>query len=641
MGGDAAPDSQLGDALGPRIGRLLPAGAGQAGRAAQFAQGRRLSRAEVRSFAIGCAGVAALMLWAQMAATPFIYPQVQALYYPSSIVLCASLAAMACVRRIAGRFPLRAVAAAGVLVAVACAARVLFELGSAASFACLLVECLGLGLLAGSWMDSALQGEGGASALSLVAGAFVASSACFLLQAAGVMDALPWRPGGVQLAGAAAGPGGSAGSGGGALAGGVLVVGLPVLSAGLLIVQGGGASGRRPDAANREFAAATAVTPATAAPTSAAPASESFPWPLLAVLVGAGVVCSVFVGLNTNPFIINSRTLGADVMAASALSCLAALALLWLHPRVPLVVIYAAAAACACLGFAMYGAGLGGNLVRALSFVCAGGFFMRLLLMLAFVRHGVALGDRAVPLFLLLAAVSLSAVGEQLGLWAASSWGLGVGQVEVFGFGSLVAMAAATVALVIAKAQHGKREADRTAKDALAAEAAAVTMSERARRAMEEAQARVAEKSRAAEEAAIAAERAAAIAERAVRAAEEARRAEREARQAEEQAKVQAREAVAAASAIDVPFEMSAEEDGLLARYFQEGGLSSREADVMKLVAKRYPNKVVAEKLFISERTVKFHVTNSYQKLGLKSRAELVLAVEQYLSDHAADRARG
>jgi two-component system response regulator NreC len=52
--------------------------------------------------------------------------------------------------------------------------------------------------------------------------------------------------------------------------------------------------------------------------------------------------------------------------------------------------------------------------------------------------------------------------------------------------------------------------------------------------------------------------------------------------------------------------------------------LSDREIEVLKLVAKGYANKEIAEKLVISVKTVETHKTRVMEKLGLKTRPELV-----------------
>jgi DNA-binding NarL/FixJ family response regulator len=58
-----------------------------------------------------------------------------------------------------------------------------------------------------------------------------------------------------------------------------------------------------------------------------------------------------------------------------------------------------------------------------------------------------------------------------------------------------------------------------------------------------------------------------------------------------------------------------------------QGGtrLSSRERELVVLVAEGYRNREIAEKLFISERTVKNHLRNIFDKLGVSDRLELAL----------------
>ena len=51
--------------------------------------------------------------------------------------------------------------------------------------------------------------------------------------------------------------------------------------------------------------------------------------------------------------------------------------------------------------------------------------------------------------------------------------------------------------------------------------------------------------------------------------------------------------------------------------------LSSREREVVRMVLDGHPNGEIAEALFITESTVKYHVRNVLQKVGCKNRAEL------------------
>ena len=51
------------------------------------------------------------------------------------------------------------------------------------------------------------------------------------------------------------------------------------------------------------------------------------------------------------------------------------------------------------------------------------------------------------------------------------------------------------------------------------------------------------------------------------------------------------------------------------------GGLSAREAEVLRLVAAGLTNRAIAESLTISERTVDRHVSNIFTKLDVSTRA--------------------
>jgi DNA-binding NarL/FixJ family response regulator len=56
----------------------------------------------------------------------------------------------------------------------------------------------------------------------------------------------------------------------------------------------------------------------------------------------------------------------------------------------------------------------------------------------------------------------------------------------------------------------------------------------------------------------------------------------------------------------------------------QSAGLTEKELGVLRAVAKGLSNKQVAGELFISEQTVKFHLTNIYRKLDVANRTEAV-----------------
>lgn len=62
--------------------------------------------------------------------------------------------------------------------------------------------------------------------------------------------------------------------------------------------------------------------------------------------------------------------------------------------------------------------------------------------------------------------------------------------------------------------------------------------------------------------------------------------------------------------------------------------LTARERDIVSLVTQGYRNKEIAEKLSISEQTVKNHLHNVFDKLGVSDRLELALyALHHKLAD--------
>ena len=56
-----------------------------------------------------------------------------------------------------------------------------------------------------------------------------------------------------------------------------------------------------------------------------------------------------------------------------------------------------------------------------------------------------------------------------------------------------------------------------------------------------------------------------------------------------------------------------------------KGILTKREREVFELLIKNYTTKEIAEKLGISEKTVRNHISNVMQKLGVKGRSSAVI----------------
>jgi DNA-binding NarL/FixJ family response regulator len=71
------------------------------------------------------------------------------------------------------------------------------------------------------------------------------------------------------------------------------------------------------------------------------------------------------------------------------------------------------------------------------------------------------------------------------------------------------------------------------------------------------------------------------------------------------------------------PADTAAAQGSLRAR--DRSPLSPREREIVALVAQGYKNKEMAEKMFISEQTVKNHLHNIFDKLGVSDRLELAL----------------
>jgi DNA-binding NarL/FixJ family response regulator len=59
--------------------------------------------------------------------------------------------------------------------------------------------------------------------------------------------------------------------------------------------------------------------------------------------------------------------------------------------------------------------------------------------------------------------------------------------------------------------------------------------------------------------------------------------------------------------------------------------LTPREKDVLKLIARGYKNRAIAEKLCISHETVRWHIRGLHSKLGLQDRLGTAMYAQQYL----------
>ena len=55
--------------------------------------------------------------------------------------------------------------------------------------------------------------------------------------------------------------------------------------------------------------------------------------------------------------------------------------------------------------------------------------------------------------------------------------------------------------------------------------------------------------------------------------------------------------------------------------------LTNREMDVIACIAKGFSNQDIAQALFVSEKTVKNHLTNIFRKLGVNDRTQALIYV--------------
>ena len=62
-----------------------------------------------------------------------------------------------------------------------------------------------------------------------------------------------------------------------------------------------------------------------------------------------------------------------------------------------------------------------------------------------------------------------------------------------------------------------------------------------------------------------------------------------------------------------------------LAQMLMDAKLTFKEIQVTDLTARGLSNKEIANQMFVTEKTVKFHLTNIYKKLGVASRAQLIV----------------
>jgi DNA-binding NarL/FixJ family response regulator len=92
-------------------------------------------------------------------------------------------------------------------------------------------------------------------------------------------------------------------------------------------------------------------------------------------------------------------------------------------------------------------------------------------------------------------------------------------------------------------------------------------------------------------------------------------------------------EGIRAAARGESPLHPKAARQLLTARSATRGGpvdLTPREAEVLSLVRQGLANKQIARRLGISERTVKAHLTSTFQRIGVVDRTQAALWAERH-----------
>ncbi len=89
--------------------------------------------------------------------------------------------------------------------------------------------------------------------------------------------------------------------------------------------------------------------------------------------------------------------------------------------------------------------------------------------------------------------------------------------------------------------------------------------------------------------------------------------------------------AIRAASRGEAPLAPKAATEILAARAGRrDADLTDRELEVLGLVAEGLPNKVIARRLEISEKTVKAHLTRVFERIGVSDRTQAALWAERH-----------
>jgi DNA-binding NarL/FixJ family response regulator len=88
--------------------------------------------------------------------------------------------------------------------------------------------------------------------------------------------------------------------------------------------------------------------------------------------------------------------------------------------------------------------------------------------------------------------------------------------------------------------------------------------------------------------------------------------------------------AIRAAASGQAPLDPRAAREVLAGRRAAGPALTAREEEVLRLLAEGLPNKLIARRLEISERTVKGHLTRVFERIGVTDRTQAALWAREH-----------
>jgi len=69
----------------------------------------------------------------------------------------------------------------------------------------------------------------------------------------------------------------------------------------------------------------------------------------------------------------------------------------------------------------------------------------------------------------------------------------------------------------------------------------------------------------------------------------------------------------------------------LSGKNYNDEDLSKKQLEIIKLVSKGFTYREIADELYLSEVTIKYHMNQIKKKLSLKNRAQVISYAKSYL----------